>query len=96
MTVFCVLYSPGPAWSAGLPASAQDLAHHAGYMRQLLKGGVLRCAGPYVGKDGGLAVIEAVDRPGAERIVAADPAVVQGVMRAEVVQWHVLFTRNGE
>lgn len=94
MPIYCVSYSPGPAWSAGLPASAQDLARHGQYMHKLLKDGVLRYAGPYVDKDGGLAVFEAADRDAADAIVAADPAVSQGVMVPTLAQWRILFDRH--
>lgn len=91
MPIYCVSYSPGPSWSATLPASAQDLLLHGKYMHNLLKKGVLRQAGPYVDRDGGLAIFEAGDRMAAEAIVAADPAVAEGVMVPALTEWHVMF-----
>lgn len=91
MPIFCVSYGPGPSWSVGLPASAQDLLRHGKYMHTLLKKGVLRQAGPYVDRDGGLAVIEAADRSAAEAILALDPAVIEGVMVPTLSEWNVLF-----
>jgi uncharacterized protein YciI len=93
--VFVIIYRAGPAWKPGLPATQQPLAHHGVYVRKLAKDGTLIAGGPFAGVDGGLALLHAPDAAAAQAILAADPAVTEGVMVGEVRTW-TPFVGTGE
>lgn len=85
--LFVIIYRAGPAWKPGLPALQQPLAHHGVYVRKLAKDGTLIAGGPFDGVDGGMALLRAQDAAAARAILAADPAVTEGVMIGEVRAW---------
>jgi len=85
--VFVIIYRAGPAWKPGLPATQQPLAHHGAYVRKLAKEGTLIAGGPFAGLEGGMALLHAPDAAAARAILAADPAVTEGVMIGEVRAW---------
>jgi uncharacterized protein YciI len=93
--LFVIIYRAGPAWKPGQPAAQQPLAHHGAYVRKLAKDGTLIAGGPFVDVDGGLAVLKAPDVAAARAILAADPAVTEGVMIGEVRAW-TPFVGTGE
>ena len=85
--VFVIIYRAGPAWKPGVPTLQQPLAHHGVYVRKLAKEGTLIAGGPFAGADGGMALLHAPDAAAARAILAADPAVTEGVMIGEVRAW---------
>jgi uncharacterized protein YciI len=89
--LFLFLFSPGPAWRPGRPMREQDLRAHAAYHARLLAEGRSFAGGGYVGQDGGLAIVRAVDMAEARAILAADPAIQNGVFVAELRQWAPRF-----
>lgn len=89
--LFLFLYRPGPAWRAGVPMNQQDLRAHAAYHAQLQRDGRGFAGGGYVGEDGGMAIVRAATRAEAEAILAADPAIRNGVFAAELRQWTPRF-----
>ena len=89
--LFLFLYRPGPAWRAGVPMRRQDLRAHAAYHAQLLREGRSFAGGGYVGMDGGMAIVRAPDRAEAEAMLAADPAILNGVFAAEIRHWQPRF-----
>jgi uncharacterized protein YciI len=89
--LFLFLFRPGPAWRAGVPMREQDLRAHAAYHAQLLREGRSFAGGGYIGMDGGLAIVRAVDRAEAEAMLAADPAILNGVFAAEIREWRPRF-----
>jgi uncharacterized protein YciI len=94
--LFVIIYGAGPAWKPGLPATQQPLAHHGVYVRQLAKDGTLIAGGPFGGGvEGGLALMRAPDAAAARAILAADPAITEGVMVGEVRAW-TPFVGTGE
>jgi uncharacterized protein YciI len=88
---FLFIYSPGPAWKPGLPASQQALAPHGAYMVKLAGDGRLLAGGPLLDADGGVAIVRAPDAAAARAILAADPSIVGGIMKAEVHGWTPIF-----
>jgi uncharacterized protein YciI len=89
---FLIVYSAGPAWKAGQPLAAQGLAPHGAYMRKLFSEGVVVAAGPTTDPaGGGLAIVRAKDMAEAKALLAADPAVQAGIMKAELRDWRPLF-----
>lgn len=89
--LFLFLYRPGPAWRAGRPMREQDLRAHGAYHARLLAEGRGFAGGGYVGEDGGLAIVRAAGLDEARAMLAADPAIVNGVFVAELRQWAPRF-----
>ena len=89
---FVVIHTPGPRWKAGSPVFEQDGVHeHIGHYKQLLESGKLTMGGPFLDASGGGMMIPGPDVAETE-IVAfanADPAVLSGLLKAEVRQWLV-------
>lgn len=69
----------------------QDLRAHAGYHARLLSEGRGFAGGGYVGEDGGLAIVRAANLDEARAMLAADPAILNGVFIAELRQWAPRF-----
>nr|WP_298728598.1 YciI family protein [uncultured Steroidobacter sp.] len=86
--LYLAIYRPGPAWIEGQPTASQPLREHGRYILQLHLQGKLRLAGGFP-DDGGAAVFEAESDAIAQSIVAADPAVVAGVMECTLRRWNV-------
>jgi uncharacterized protein YciI len=82
------IYLVRPAGGADLTSQAADhlIRAHADYLQVLVDQGIVLLVGHTDGtRDGfGLAIFRADDLEQAERLVAADPAVAAGVLRAEV------------
>jgi uncharacterized protein YciI len=89
--LFLFLSRPGPAWRAGRPMREQDLRAHAAYHAQLLRDGRSFAGGGYVGEDGGVAIVRAAGVDEARAMLAADPAIQNGVFVAEFRQWAPRF-----
>ncbi|HXA38867.1 MAG TPA: YciI family protein [Phenylobacterium sp.] len=92
--LFLFIYSPGPAWKPGVPAGQQALAPHGKYMASLAADGRLVAGGPLLDADGGMAILHAADAEAARAILAADPAVKAGIMKAEIHGWSPQFGSN--
>lgn len=82
---FAVLYTPGPSWVAGKPLHEQDLAKHLEYVGKLQAQSIILMGGPFTDEDRGLVILQVPDGGQAKEIVARDPAVLNGVLKAE---WH--------
>ena len=89
--LFLFLFRPGPAWRAGVPMPQQDLRAHAAYHARLVQEGRSVAGGGYVGEEGGMAIVRATNRAEAEAMLAADPAIRNGVFVAELRQWSPRF-----
>ena len=69
----------------------QDLKAHMAYHATLVRENRAVAAGGYVGMDGGLAIVRAAGLPEAQAILAADPAIMNGVFIVDVRQWRPHF-----
>jgi uncharacterized protein len=85
--LFLFLYRPGPAWRAGVPMRQQDLRAHGAYHARLVREGRSVAGGGYVGEEGGMAIVRAASLAEARAMLAADPAIENGVFVAELRQW---------
>ena len=94
-TFYLFVYQPGPAWRAGVPMHQQDLRDHAIYHRDLVRDGRSFAAGGYTDRDGGMAIIRATDAVAAEAMLAADPAIRNGVFVGEIRPWSPRFLAEG-
>lgn len=87
-SLYLAIYRPGPAWIEGQPTASQPLREHGRYILSLHLQGKLRLAGGFP-TDGGAAAFEADSDATAQAIVAADPAVIAGVMECTLRRWNV-------
>ena len=89
--LFLFIYRPGPAWAAGRPMAQQDLRAHGAYHAALVRDGRSVAGGGFVGLDGGMAIVRAADLAEAQAMLAADPAIVNGVFAADIRHWRPRF-----
>lgn len=89
--LFLFLFRPGPAWQHGVPMRQQNLREHGAYHAGLVRDGRSVAGGGYVGEDGGMAIVRAADIAEAQAMLAADPAIRNGVFVAELRQWQPRF-----
>ncbi len=82
-----VLYSPGPNWIRGRPLSAQPLRGHVAYLKKLHARGQLSMGGPFTDESGGLVILTVDSIDQARELIARDPAVIEGILFAEVHAW---------
>lgn len=85
--LFVIQYTPGPTWDPEKPVFEQNLRAHGGYMKQLYDAGQLTHGGPFTDNSGGLSIIRADDLEAAQAILAADPAIIDGVFVATLHPW---------
>jgi uncharacterized protein YciI len=85
--LFLFVYRPGPSWRTGVPMREQDLRAHGAYHAQLVRDGRSVAGGGFVGLDGGMAIVRAADLAEAQAMLAADPAIVNGVFAADIRHW---------
>lgn len=87
---FVVFHRPGPRWDPGRSLFEQDgVREHVAHYRTLLAEGKLAYGGPFVDGAGGGMMVPAAGVPHDEiqRFAAADPAVLSGLLVAEVRPW---------
>ena len=80
-------YTQGPNWVAGQPICDQPLTEHVQYLHGLHATGYIVMAGPFEDSSGGVVVFATDDRKEVERVVSADPAVLDGTLVATVKPW---------
>lgn len=83
-----VLYEPGPSWVQGQSLSQQPLRPHLEYLLAMHEQGRLIMGGPFADGTGGLIVLSVKDMAEAEQLVAKDPAVVAGILKADIRGWN--------
>lgn len=77
------------AFESPTVAEEEAIGAHFAHLRALLAAGTLILAGPCLDGAFGLVVFEADGDEAAEQLMASDPAVVAGVMTAEVHPFRV-------
>ena len=75
------------------PREMAVMGRHWEHIQALHARGVVQYVGRAENGDYGLCVIEAADEAEARRIAASDPAVAEGLMRAEVHAFMVVLDR---
>lgn len=87
---YVVFHAPGPRWQADVGVFEQPgLQAHIDHYRALLAAGRLALGGPHVdARAGGMMVAAAgVGEAELAAFAAADPAVIDGLLTAEVRPW---------
>ncbi len=86
-TLYVVHLAPGSNWIAGKsPGEQPKILNHLMYMERLYGSGALVMGGR-LGDDHGLAILRVSDRSRAERLLAADPAVLAGTFAYTIDPW---------
>jgi uncharacterized protein len=89
---YAFVYAPGPQWLAGRPRTEQNLGPHGAYIADLHARGRVLLGGAFLDDaGGGFGVVRAEDRDEALALLAADPAIKEGVFTGEVRRWHAVF-----
>ncbi len=92
-TLFVVELAPGPKWVAGQPPQAQPrIMNHAAYVLDRIQSGQVLMGGR-IGADHGLAIARVADQARAERLFAADPAVLAGTFTFTVRPWSAILPK---
>ncbi|MGD0934940.1 MAG: hypothetical protein ABR922_10260 [Streptosporangiaceae bacterium] len=91
---YAIIYSPGPAWIAGRPASQQAIGPHNAYLQKL--GAAHKLLQVSHSRDGTtwVAVFEVESEAEARQLLTVDPAVGAKIVTAELRPWHIVFGLN--
>ncbi|MCC6521355.1 MAG: hypothetical protein IT373_01715 [Polyangiaceae bacterium] len=91
-----LLYPTRPGFSPATltPVEAETIDRHFHYLEELLARGQLLLAGPCLDGSLGLGIFETETEAEARALMAADPAVVAGVFRAEVRPMRISLLRQ--
>ena len=93
---YAIIYTPGPAWIAGRPASQQALGPHNAYLQELRAANkLLQVSHSRDGKTW-VAVFEVESEAEARQLLTIDPAVGAKIVNAELSLWHIVFGLNAE
>jgi uncharacterized protein YciI len=87
----------GMVTEGATPEEAATVSRHFAYLKDLTEKGVMLIVGRTQNKDEntfGIAIFEAEDEAAARQIMANDPAVVAGVMRATLYPYRVALIRK--
>ena len=79
------------------PEEAETVSRHFAYLQDLTEKGVMILAGRTLNTDVssfGICIFEAEDESAARKIMEADPAVVAGVMRAELFPYRIALMKG--
>ena len=63
------------------------MRQHVDYLLALHQTGQLIMGGPFADESGGLVILSVADITEAEQLVADDPAVVSGILKAKIQVW---------
>lgn len=89
-SLFAIVYSAGPKWKPGVLMRDQGLLEHFYYVKGLHEAGKIFSGGA-LGPDGGLILLHAHDIAEVEAIIAADPAVRDGIFLGEARAYATRF-----
>ncbi len=87
MRYFLVKFGPGPAWQKDADVYGQALDGHLEYINLLYSVGIVLMAGPFADGSGGMTIVQFASLAEAETLMAADPAVRDGVLRPDIREW---------
>lgn len=79
------------------PQESETVSRHFAHLQKLTKQGVMILVGRTQNADEhtmGLAIFEAEDESAARKIMEADPAIVGGVMRADLYPYQIALMRG--
>src|SRR5262245_20216845 len=81
LETYAFVYAPGPQWVPGRPGTDHNLGTHRAYIADLYARGRVLLGGTFLdGARGGFGVVRAESRDEAAAMLAADPAITEGLM----------------
>lgn len=87
MNTYIATYSPGAHWLPGKALRDQPLSEHVEYLTGLSREGAVLMGGPLSDGSGGVVVFSAASLEDVQALVDKDPAVNDGILRADIKQW---------
>lgn len=88
---YVITFEKGAAWVEGRRYEQQPaIDSHLEYWQALYYQEVLLMSGPWQDQSGGIFVVRASDPSAVDAIVARDPGVTKGIIKADIRQWRVL------
>lgn len=93
---YAIIYTPGPDWTAGGPPDQRRLSAHNEYLQKLQAANTLLQVSYSSDGKTEVAVFEVNSEAEAKRLLAMDPAVGTGTLRAELRQWNIVFGLNAD
>ena len=84
---YIAFYQPGRSWIKGSPLRDQPLEPHLEYLLALRDRGSVTAGGPFRDGSGGIVIFSADDIVEVNQLVARDPAIVDGILTANVKEW---------
>jgi uncharacterized protein len=81
VSLFAVIYRPGPLWVAGVPLQGQDgIARHIDFLSEQLSKGKLIFAGPFLDDTGGVAIFDVPTSEELTSLLAQDETIARQLM----------------
>jgi uncharacterized protein len=93
---YAVIYTPGPAWIAGRPASQQALGPHNAYLQGLRAAHKLLQVSHSGDGETWMVLFEVESEAEARQLLTIDPAVRAKIVNAELRRWHIVFGLKAE
>ncbi len=84
---FVAIYERGPAWVKNRPLREQPLSAHVDYLTTLHGDGCVIMGGPFADGGGGLVVFATDSSEAADEVLANDPAIETGILKAVLHEW---------
>lgn len=89
-TRLVVTFDAGPTWAHGPVREQPGWDVHAAFVDDLVERGTIVMGGPFADDSGSMLLIEGLDVAGAERLLAADPFIRNGVFALDRIRtWDV-------
>jgi len=89
-TRLAVTFRAGPTWTGGNVREQPGWDAHASFVDGLVERGTMVMGGPFSDDSGSLILLEGLDAPEAERLLADDPFIRNGVFVLEAIRtWDV-------
>ncbi len=90
-TRLAVTFRAGPTWTGGNVREQPGWDEHAAFVDGLVERGTMVMGGPYSDDSGSLILLEGVDASEAERLLADDPFMRNGVFVLEAIRTWDIF-----
>jgi uncharacterized protein YciI len=97
ITRYVVIHSPGPEWVSGIDFREQaGVQEHVMHYHQLFEEGKLELGGPFLTPDSGgmMVTTKHVSPDELTAFAEADPAVLSGLLKFEILPWYTAMERE--
>ena len=95
MSLFTVIYRPGPRWAGDRRFQEQEgISAHRDFLGEQFASGKLFAAGPFLDDSGGIAIFECGSSDELDRLLRRDQTIAGGLMEYEAHPCILPFTRT--